>query len=216
MRNRLEDERRAIDRGAANPACGPSLFITVRVSMNRFLVALVFFLGAPALAANPLVEMRTSMGSITIELYSEKAPATVANFLQYARDGFYAGTIFHRVIDGFMIQGGGMDRALREKPTRPPIANEAGNGLKNESGTIAMARTADPNSARSQFFINLVDNPALDHPSPDGHGYAAFGKVTKGFEVVRAIARAKTTRIGRYGDVPVEPIVIESVKILSN
>lgn len=184
--------------------------------MSRFLVALFFVLSAPAPAANPRVEMKTSMGSITLELYSERAPATVANFLQYAREGFYAGTIFHRVIDGFMIQGGGMDRELREKPTRAPIPNEARSGLKNESGTIAMARTPDPDSARSQFFINLVDNPALDHPSPDGHGYAAFGKVTKGFEVVRSIARVTTKRVGRYGDVPVEPIVIESVKILSN
>ncbi|GAB4170433.1 MAG: peptidylprolyl isomerase [Rhodocyclaceae bacterium] len=172
-------------------------------------------LTAARAAGGPVVELRTSMGTMTVELDARRAPASSANFLRYAKDGFYDGTIFHRVIDGFMIQGGGFEPGMRQKPTRAPIANEAANGLKNARGTIAMARTSDPDSATSQFFINLVDNPALDRPSPDGHGYAVFGRVTRGFEVVQAIAKVPKTRLGPFADVPVTPVVIEAVRIVS-
>ena len=159
----------------------------------------------------PRVEMKTSEGVIVIELYPDKAPASVANFLQYVRDGFYNGLLFHRVIDGFMIQGGGVKSDMSEKPARAPIANEAKNGLKNEAGTIAMARKPDPNSATSQFFINLVNNDSLDYPSFDGWGYTVFGKVVNGFDVVQKIGKVKTG----YGDVPKTPIIIQSAKVLS-
>ncbi len=178
-----------------------------------FLFALA--LALPALAANPAVELKTSMGTIVIELYPEKAPKTVANFLQYVKDGFYDGTIFHRVIDGFMIQGGGFDANMKEKDTRQPIQNEAKNGLKNGAGTIAMARTSNPHSATAQFFINLVDNAGLDYPRPDGWGYAVFGKVTQGFDVVQKIGKVPTGNAGfMFQDVPKTPILIESVKLL--
>ena len=161
-------------------------------------------------ANSPRVEMKTSEGVIVLELYPDKAPASVANFLQYVRDGFYDGLIFHRVIDGFMIQGGGVKPDMSEKSARAPIANEAKNGLKNEAGTIAMARKPDPNSATSQFFINLVNNDGLDYPAPDGYGYAVFGKVVSGFDVVQKIGKVKTA----YGDVPKTPIIIQSAKVL--
>lgn len=183
--------------------------------MRHALPILLLALSTSVLGANPVAEIRTGMGAITVEVYADKAPKSAANFLQYAKDGFYDGTIFHRVIGGFMIQGGGFLPDMKRKDTRAPIANEAANGVKNERGTIAMARTADPDSATSQFFINLVGNAALDRPSPDGHGYAVFGRVTKGFEVVEAIGRVPRTRIGPYSDVPVKPVVIESVKIIS-
>ena len=159
--------------------------------------------------AQPTVQINTNLGPIVVELDSEKAPKSVANFLEYVKSGHYAGTIFHRVINGFMIQGGGMTRAMVEKPTRAPIMNEADNGLKNQIGTIAMARTNDPHSATSQFFINVADNGFLNHTSnnPNGWGYAVFGKVTKGMEVVDKIATSPTSP----GDVPTKPIVIESV-----
>lgn len=166
-----------------------------------------------AFAANPIVEMRTSEGVIRIELFADKAPESVKNFLEYAKSGHYNGTVFHRVIDGFMIQGGGFDASLNQKPTRAPIQNEARNGLRNEPGTIAMARTNDPHSATAQFFINLVDNRALDYPSRDGWGYAVFGKVTEGFDVVQAIGRAATRTVGPYQNVPSTPITIESVEV---
>jgi cyclophilin family peptidyl-prolyl cis-trans isomerase len=162
------------------------------------------------------VLMKTSMGDMMIELDSSAAPITVRNFLEYVNDGFYAGTIFHRVINGFMIQGGGMDKNLKSRPNNDPIINEASNGLKNERGTLAMARTADPDSATSQFFINHKDNDFLDYsgPTPDKIGYAVFGRVTEGMDVVDAIAEAKTTSQGYYDDVPAEPIEILSVSVV--
>lgn len=166
--------------------------------------------------AAPSVELQTSQGKIVIELDSGKAPRTVDNFLQYARDGFYNGTIFHRVIEGFMIQGGGFTPDMRQKTPNKPIENEAKNGLKNERGTLAMARTGDPHSATAQFFINHKSNPSLDYPSRDGWGYAVFGKVTQGMDVVDKIARTPTGNRNMYQDVPIEPIIIQSVKIISD
>ena len=167
-----------------------------------------------AMAANPQVEMKTNQGTIVLELDAAKAPVTVANFVQYAKEGFYNGTIFHRVIDGFMIQGGGFEPGMKEKSTHSPIQNEAKNGLKNATGTIAMARTNNPNSATAQFFINLVDNRMLDYPNPDGAGYAVFGKVTQGMEVVQKIAKVRTGNVNYFQNVPQTPIVIESVTLL--
>ena len=159
------------------------------------------------------VTMETSKGTITLALDDEKAPETVKNFLQYAKDGHYDGTIFHRVIDGFMIQGGGFTKDMNQKATREPIRNEAMNGLRNRRGTIAMARTMVVDSATSQFFINLVDNDFLDfqNPTPQGFGYAVFGEVTDGMDVVDAIAKAKTGSVGPYQNVPEEAIVIRKV-----
>lgn len=167
--------------------------------------------------AAPRVEFQTSQGNFIVELYPDKAPKTVANFLQYVKDGFYENTIFHRVISRFMIQGGGFERDLTEKNTRAPIENESNNGLLNEPGTIAMARTADPNSATAQFFVNLADNQFLNYTSPDPEsiGYCVFGKVTSGFEVVQKIGVSPTTFIGRNADVPIKPISIKSVKLLA-
>lgn len=162
------------------------------------------------------VKMQTSKGTITLELYPDKAPITVENFLGYVRDGFYDGTVFHRVIPGFMIQGGGFGPDMSEKPTRSPIQNEANNGLKNDAGTIAMARTPNPHSASSQFFINLKDNDFLNFTAEtqQGWGYAVFGKVTDGMDVVNAIATVSTGSRGAHQDVPVEPVIIEKVKIV--
>ncbi len=160
------------------------------------------------------VEMKTSMGSITIELNAEKAPKTVENFLQYVKDGHYNGTIFHRVMNGFMIQGGGFDAAMKQKPVRPPIPLESKNGLKNDTGTIAMARTAVPDSATAQFFINVADNAMLNAPQPDGHGYAVFGRVVKGMEVVEKIKAVATGNAGMHQNVPTAPISIESAKLV--
>ena len=172
---------------------------------------------APA-AANPRVALRTTMGDIVIELYPDKAPKSVENFLQYVRDKHYDGTVFHRVIDGFMVQGGGFTAELTQKPTRAPIANEANNGLSNTRGTVAMARTNDPNSATAQFFINLVDNSRLDHVSPENGftwGYAVFGKVVEGMEVVDRIKTVETAPQGPLPkDVPKTPIVINSAEVL--
>lgn len=160
---------------------------------------------------NPEVLLETSSGDILLELYPDKAPKTVENFLKYVDEGFYDGTIFHRVIPNFMIQGGGMDAKMKEKPTHEPIPNEADNGLKNERGAIAMARTADPHSATAQFFINHKDNDFLDHKekSQDGWGYAVFGKVVDGMDVVDKIAKVKTRTAGIHGDVPVDMVLIE-------
>lgn len=157
----------------------------------------------------------TSMGTITLELNEEKAPETVRNFVKYAEDGHYDGTIFHRVIDGFMIQGGGFTKSMNQKPTREPIRNEAMNGLKNERGTIAMARTMIVDSATSQFFINLVDNAFLDFssPTPQGFGYAVFGKVVDGMNVVDSIAKVKTGFSGPHQNVPDEAIVIRKITV---
>lgn len=169
--------------------------------------------------AAPTVEMTTSLGKVTLELFPDKAPKTVEMFLYNAKHGFYEATIFHRVIDGFMIQGGGFNSSMEEKKTRTPaLQNEANNGLKNERGTLAMARTQDPHSARVQFFINLKDNDFLNHRSPaDGRtwGYAVFGKVIQGMDVVDKIAKVPTGNAGYYENVPVTPVVIQSVKIIS-
>lgn len=184
--------------------------------MHRFFFLIAtLFISLNVLAANPQVEMKTSQGTIIIELYPEKAPKTVENFLRYVKDSFYKDTVFHRVIDGFMIQGGGMTANMQEKTTRDPIQNEAKNGLKNDAGTIAMARTGDPHSASAQFFINLQANNSLNFPNPDGWGYAVFGKVIQGFDVVQKIGKAKTGNAGFHQDVPTTPIVIQSVKLLS-
>jgi len=166
-------------------------------------------------AKNPVVTMSTSMGSIRIELDAEKAPVTAKNFIDYVNDGHYDGLIFHRVIGGFMIQGGGMDAQMKEKKSRGPIKNEAANGLLNNVGSIAMARTNAVDSATSQFFINVKDNDFLNHrsTSPDGFGYAVFGQVIEGMDVVHKIERVKTGSKGHHDDVPVEAVVIKSVKV---
>ena len=162
-----------------------------------------------------MVEMTTSKGVITLELDAKSAPVTVANFLEYVKSGHYDGTIFHRVIPGFVIQGGGMESGMREKATRTPIENEADNGLKNLTGTICMARTNDPHSATSQFFINLKDNSFLDHTekSTSGWGYAVFGRVTSGMDVVEAIAAVQTGNAGHHQDVPLEDVVLEKLAV---
>jgi peptidyl-prolyl cis-trans isomerase B (cyclophilin B) len=163
-----------------------------------------------------MVIIRTTFGEIKLELDAEKAPKTVANFLSYARDGFYDGTIFHRVIDNFMIQGGGFDAELRQKATEAAIENEADNGLKNNFGTIAMARTSDPHSATAQFFINIKDNDFLNHSgkNPQGWGYAVFGKVVEGTEVLNKIRSVRTGSRKGHQDVPAEPVIIESVQVV--
>lgn len=162
---------------------------------------------------NPVVILSTSKGDIKIELYKDKAPITVENFLSYVNDGFYNGTIFHRVIPNFMIQGGGFTPDFTQKPTKAPIKNEANNGIKNDRGTIAMARTQVVDSASSQFFINVVNNDFLNNGARD-YGYAVFGKVVEGMDVVDAIAGVATGNKGMYGDVPQEDVVIESVKVV--
>ena len=174
----------------------------------------VLFFSLSAQATNPQVELKTNQGTIVIELATDKAPKTVENFLQYTKDGFYNGTIFHRVIDGFMIKGGGFEAGLKEKPTRAPVQNEAKNGLKNVTGSLAMARTRDPHSASAQFFINLKDNAFLDYPGQDGWGYAVFGKVVQGMEIVQKIAKIGTGNAGMHQNVPTTPIVIESAKLI--
>jgi len=170
----------------------------------------------PAAADNPRVLMQTSMGELVIELYPQQAPISVANFLQYVDDGFYDGTIFHRVIDGFMIQGGGFTQEFEKKGTRPPILNEADNGLRNAIGTLAMARTGEPHSATSQFFINVANNTSLDfrEKTPRAWGYAVFGRVVKGMELVKAIKSVPTGSRGMYQDVPTTSIVIQKVSRL--
>ena len=167
-------------------------------------------------AGNPVVLMTTSQGDIKIELDKEKAPVTVANFLVYVNEKFYDGTIFHRVIPAFMIQGGGFDKDMQQKKAKAPIKNEAGNGLKNLNGTLAMARTSDPNSATAQFFINTKDNAFLDHrnETPQGYGYAVFGKVIEGQDVVKKIEQVQTTTKAPHENVPVTAVVIESVRVV--
>lgn len=167
-------------------------------------------------SANPRVMLKTSQGDILIELFQDKAPQTVENFLTYVKDGFYDGTIFHRVIPNFMIQGGGFTADMTQKETRSPIQNEADNGLKNERGTLAMARTMQPHSATAQFFVNTVDNDFLDHTAKNtqGWGYAVFAKVVEGMDVVDAIGQVKTTRRGGHSDVPAEPVVIEKATVV--
>ena len=184
--------------------------------MKKYLFALAASatLTMPALAANPMVEMKTNQGEIVVELYADKAPKSAENFVQYVKDGFYDGTVFHRVIDGFMIQGGGFDAQMNQKATRAPIQNEAKNGLRNEPGTLAMARTSDPHSATAQFFINLKPNTFLDYPSRDGWGYAVFGKVVRGMDVVEKIGKLATGNLGMHQNVPLEPVVVESARLL--
>ena len=162
-----------------------------------------------------MIKLHTNFGEISIELDADKAPITVANFLQYVEDGFYENTIFHRVIDGFMIQGGGFDTDMKQKATKAPIKNEADNGLTNKSYTIAMARTPNPDSASSQFFINVADNDFLNFSSPtaQGWGYCVFGKVTAGTEVVDKIKKVKTGNRNGHQDVPVEPVIIERAEV---
>jgi len=164
--------------------------------------------------AAPKVKFQTSQGEFVVELYPEKAPVTVQNFLQYVKDKHYEGTIFHRVIEGFMIQGGGFNASMAEKPTRAPIVLEARNGLRNDRGTIAMARTREPNSATAQFFVNVVDNNNLNAPQPDGNGYAVFGKVVQGMDTVDKIRLASTTNMGMFQNVPSTPIFINSVTLV--
>ncbi|MGH7857125.1 MAG: peptidylprolyl isomerase [Candidatus Binatia bacterium] len=166
--------------------------------------------------ANPQVEMKTSVGTLQLELYKDKAPVTVDNFLGYAKDGHYDGTIFHRVIAGFMIQGGGFTPEMKQKDTKAPIKNEATNGVKNETGTLAMARTNVVDSATAQFFINVKDNDFLNHrdQTPQGFGYTVFGKVIQGMDIVRQIEGVQTGSKGGHQDVPVKPVVIESVRVL--
>jgi peptidyl-prolyl cis-trans isomerase B (cyclophilin B) len=160
------------------------------------------------------VLIKTNMGNITVELDAEKAPKSVANFLDYAKKGHYNNTIFHRVIGNFMIQGGGFEPGMKQKPADQTVENEAKNGLKNEPYTLAMARTSDPHSASAQFFINVTNNSFLDYPGQDGWGYAVFGKVTEGKDVVDQIKKVKTSRSGMFSDVPVEPVIIESVEVI--
>ena len=164
-----------------------------------------------------MITFETSMGDIKLELNKEKAPVTVENFVGYVNDGHYNGTVFHRVIDGFMIQGGGFDKDMQQKPTKDPIKNEANNGLKNDLGTIAMARTQDPHSASAQFFINIKDNDFLNFSaeSTQGWGYAVFGKVVDGMDVVNQIKEVKTGRHGFHQDVPMEPVIIETAEVVT-
>jgi peptidyl-prolyl cis-trans isomerase B (cyclophilin B) len=173
--------------------------------------------GKPQNPNNPVVLISTSAGDIKVELYKDKAPATVDNFLAYANDKFYDGTVFHRVIPRFMIQGGGFTPDMKQKPTKAAIKNEAGNGVKNQVGTLAMARTSDINSATAQFFINTKDNDFLDHKDDtmQGYGYAVFGKVIEGSKVLQKIEGVETSSKGMYEDVPVEPVVIKSIRVIS-
>jgi len=194
----------------------------VRPAKSSISASLLFVLSlvlpaASVLAANPKVEITTNLGAIQVELYSQQAPKTVENFLNYVKDDYYTGTIFHRVIAGFMIQGGGFDQNYTQKPTRQPVENEAANGLKNDIGTIAMARTNDPHSASSQFFINVANNHFLDYTAPTerGYGYTVFGKVTGGMDVINQIAGSPTGAKGPFNrDAPQKMIVIESVRLL--
>ena len=163
-----------------------------------------------------MVKLHTNHGVIALELDSERAPETAKNFLEYVEAGFYSNTVFHRVIDGFMIQGGGFEPGMRQKPTRGPVKNEADNGLKNDRYTVAMARTSDPHSASSQFFINVKDNDFLNHtaPSANGWGYCVFGKVVEGREIVDSIKGVKTGKRGFHSDVPVEDVIIERAEVV--
>ncbi|MFO7459429.1 MAG: peptidylprolyl isomerase [Desulfatiglandales bacterium] len=166
-------------------------------------------------AVNPVVVIETTTGNITVELFQDRAPKTAANFLEYVKTGFYSDTVFHRVIKGFMIQGGGLTSAMEQKPTRSPVENEASNGEKNVRGAVAMARTSEIHSATAQFFINTVNNPFLDHrsTSPDGFGYCVFGKVSAGMEVVDRIENTPTGSKGMHRDVPIQPVIIKGVQL---
>jgi len=196
-------------------------FILKEKNITRFMVSMkklisifsfLFLFSFSCIASSPVVILETNMGTIEIELHEKKAPLTVKNFLQYVDQKFYDGLIFHRVIDGFMIQGGGFDDKMIQKKTNEPVKNEASNGLKNEAGTIAMARTSDPHSGTSQFFINVSNNSSLDYPSPDGHGYAVFGKVISGMHVVNRIKSVKTANLHGHQNVPMDTVLIKSVR----
>jgi len=182
--------------------------------MKSFFFALAILMSLSVYAKQPQVVIETNHGSIELELFQDKAPKTVANFLKYVDEKFYDGTIFHRVINNFMIQGGGFTEKMLEKKTHAPVMNEATNGLRNEAGTVAMARTSDPHSASSQFFINVAENSFLNHTSPDsnGWGYAVFGKVTQGMHVVNRMKMVKTGQIGPHSDVPMDAIIIKSIR----
>ena len=190
--------------------------------MRKFLASIFVVTGvfiSQVAIAGPKVEFKTTMGNFVVELDDVKAPKTTANFLNYVKSGFYNGTIFHRVIDGFMIQGGGFTADLNQKPTDPPVVSEAQNGLKNNTYTIAMARTSDPDSATSQFFINVTNNQALDYPNSMGNGYTVFGKVISGTQTIDAIRKVPTMvapspRMGRMADVPSKTVTIESATLL--
>jgi cyclophilin family peptidyl-prolyl cis-trans isomerase len=194
--------------------------LLMQPSSRRYFLSLLASLvftgtaGVALAAETPHVSLKTNMGEIILELYPEKAPKSVANFFQYTKDGHYNGTIFHRVIGNFMIQGGGFDKDMNQKPTKNPIENEAKNGLKNDTYTVAMARTSAPHSATAQFFINVQNNGMLDYPGQDGWGYAVFGKVIKGMDVVEKIKQVQTTNVGMYQNVPAKPIVIESASVV--
>ena len=177
-----------------------------------FVVIASFAWAPPASAADPVVVLKTSMGEIDLQLDPKNAPISTANFLAYVKDKFYDGTIFHRIIPGFVVQGGGFTPDMTEKPTKAPIKNEATNGLKNLRGTISMARTNDPDSATSQFFLNLVDNGALD-PGMNGAGYAVFGKITKGLDVLDKMAQVPTATVGQFENVPTKPVVLISATV---
>jgi peptidyl-prolyl cis-trans isomerase A (cyclophilin A) len=184
---------------------------------QSLLFGAVLMLAAGGLVAQgpaPRVALETSEGRIVIELAPKEAPKTVENFMAYVKSGHYDGTVFHRVIPTFMIQGGGFSADMSERPTRPPIPLESQNGLKNERGSVAMARRADPNSATSQFFINVVDNPRLDYPNPDGNGYAVFGKVIEGMDVVDRIKGVPTGARGPHQNVPVTAVTIKSARVV--
>ena len=185
------------------------------LALNALVLTAMFSVAPLALAQEaPKVKLATSMGDIVVQLNPEKAPKTVANFLQYVREKHYDGTIFHRVIDGFMIQGGGFTPDMAQKPMRAPIPLEAGNGLKNDKYTLAMARTGAPDSATAQFFINVKDNAMLNAPQPDGHGYAVFGKVVEGTDVVDKIRAVATSNKGPYQNVPNTPVTINSATVV--
>ncbi|MGV8711733.1 MAG: peptidylprolyl isomerase [Nitrosomonas sp.] len=181
----------------------------------RFFIFLILFLSALNVIAETIqVEMKTNMGNVVLELYPDKAQKTVENFMRYVEDGFYTNTVFHRVIPNFMVQGGGFDTTLKQKPTRSPIQNEASNDLKNEIGTIAMARTSDPHSATAQFFINVANNAFLNYKAPtqSGYGYTVFGKVISGIDVIQKIASLPTGSAGPFAtDVPKSPVIIENM-----
>ena len=194
----------------------------MNLSLLTFVLVLAVVAGSasaqtPAAKPHPRVALDTSKGKIVLELYQDKAPKTVESFLQYVKSGFYNGVIFHRVIPGFMIQGGGFEPDMTQKPTRGQIQNEADNGLKNDRGTIAMARLSAPHTASAQFFINLKGNASLDHrdKSPAGWGYTVFGKVVEGMDVVDAIATVRTGSKGPHGDVPVEPVIIKKASLVA-
>jgi peptidyl-prolyl cis-trans isomerase A (cyclophilin A) len=181
--------------------------------MNKLLATLLLTISTLSFAG-PKVEFKTSVGDFTVELNPEKAPKTVENFLSYVNSGFYNGTIFHRVINNFMVQGGGFTQEMQQKPTKSPIPLESNNGLSNVTYSIAMARTNIPDSATAQFFVNVVNNKNLDYPRPDGHGYTVFGMVIKGTETIDKIKVVDTTRKGPFADVPATPIIIHSATVV--